>query len=46
MYCMDKETEFPTDELPLVRAIRGESTDNVEMFVRNPSYTGGRIYQR
>ena len=41
MYCMDKETEFPTDELPLVRAIRGESTDNVEMFVRNPSIPEG-----
>ena len=41
MYYMDKETPFPTDELPLTRAIRGESTNNVEMFVQNPSIPEG-----
>ena len=41
LFYMDKETEFPTDKLPLVRAIRGESTDNVEMFIRNPSIPEG-----
>ncbi len=41
MYYMDKETPFPTDELPLTRAIRGESTNNVEMFVQNPSIPDG-----
>ncbi len=41
MYYMDKETPFPTDELPLTRAIQGESTDNVEMFVRNSSIPEG-----
>ena len=41
LFYMDKETEFPTDELPLVRAIRGESTDNIEMFIRNPSIPEG-----
>ena len=41
MYYMDRETKFPTNELPLVRAIRGEPTDNVEMFVRNPSIPEG-----
>ena len=25
----------PTEQLPLVRAIRGEATDNVELFIRN-----------
>ena len=31
----DRETSIPTEELPLVRAIRGEASDEVEMFVRN-----------
>ena len=41
MFYMDQETEFPTDQLPLVRAIRGESTDSVEMYVKNPSIPEG-----
>ena len=32
----DKVTPFPSDELPLARALRGESVDNVEMFIRRP----------
>lgn len=32
----------PADELPLVRAIRGESTDNVELYLRNPANSEGR----
>jgi len=36
----DQLTPFPTDQLPLVRAIRGESCD-VEMFVRNPKLGEG-----
>ena len=31
----DRETMVPTDELPLVRALRGEVTNNMEVFVRN-----------
>ena len=41
MFYMDGETEFPTNELPLVRAIRGEPTDHVEIFVRNPAIPEG-----
>jgi PAS domain S-box-containing protein len=37
----DKVTPFPWDKLPLVRAIRGEETDDVEMFVRNENLRGG-----
>ena len=33
--CPDKETPFPVDELPLMRAIRGEASDDVEVFIRN-----------
>ena len=31
----DQVTPFDDDDLPLLRATRGESSDNVEMFVRN-----------
>ncbi len=31
----DGHTPFPADELPLVRAMAGEVTDNVEMIIRN-----------
>lgn len=31
----DGETRVPTDQLPLVRALRGETTDGLELFVRN-----------
>ena len=31
----DGETMIPTDELPLVRALRGEVTNDLEVFVRN-----------
>ena len=37
----DKVTPIPADELALARAIRGESTDHVEQFVRNPSKPAG-----
>ena len=31
----DRNTPFPADELPLARALKGEASDDVEMFVRN-----------
>src|SRR5580704_11419878 len=34
-------TPFPTDDLPLVRALRGEAVDNVEMFVCPPGFFHG-----
>jgi two-component system sensor histidine kinase/response regulator len=34
-------TPFPTDDLPLVRALRGEAVDNVEMFVCPPGSSQG-----
>ena len=37
----DKETRMPTEELPLVRAVRGEATDDFEMFVRNEQNPNG-----
>ena len=41
IFFVDGETQVPTDELPLVRAVRGESTDDVALFVRNESVPDG-----
>jgi len=40
LYLEDKVTPFPADQLPLARAIRGESC-SAEMFVRNPKLGEG-----
>ena len=37
----DGRTPFPVDEMPLVRALRGESSDGVEMLVRNAGRPDG-----
>ena len=37
----DQKTRMSTAELPLVRAVRGEATDNVELFVRNEKKPNG-----
>lgn len=34
LYLPDQTTLYPTEQLPLVRAIRGEVVDNCEIFVR------------
>ena len=39
-YLPDGITPFPTEQLPLVRAIHGEVSSS-EIFVRNPKITGG-----
>lgn len=40
LYLEDMVTPFPADQLPLVRAIRGEAS-NAQMFVRNPKLDHG-----
>ena len=37
----DKVTPFPVEELPIMSAIRGESVDNVELFVNNSKVPDG-----
>ncbi len=37
----DKTTPFPPEQLPLVRAIRGESSNQVELYIRNPNLSSG-----
>jgi PAS domain S-box-containing protein len=39
----DGVTLFPPNELPLVRAMRGENVDDVELFIRNPNVPEGRL---
>ncbi len=41
LFLSDQETPAPPDWLPLARALRGESSDDVEMFVRNENLPGG-----
>jgi PAS domain S-box-containing protein len=42
VYLPDGVTHHPPDQLPLVRAMRGESVDAVEIFIRNPKVPEGR----
>jgi PAS domain S-box-containing protein len=42
-YLPDAVTPYPSDELPLVRAMRGESVDAVELFIRNAQVPDGRL---
>ena len=41
LFFPDKETLFPANELPLARALKGQASDEVEMFVRNPKVPEG-----
>jgi PAS domain S-box-containing protein len=42
-YLPDGLTHYPPDELPLVRAMRGENVDDVEVFIRNAKVPEGRL---
>src|SRR6266403_1539432 len=42
-YLPDAVTLYPPNELPLVRAMRGESVDAVELFNRNAKVPDGRL---
>ena len=41
IYQVDGTTPFPIDELPIMRALAGESVNGVEMLIRNPSQPEG-----
>jgi PAS domain S-box-containing protein len=40
LYMVDMVTPFPVDQIPLVRALRGE-TSSTQMFIRNPEVEEG-----
>ena len=42
-YMPDGVTPYPSHQLPLVRAMRGESVDAVEIFIRNKHVPAGRL---
>jgi PAS domain S-box-containing protein len=42
-YLSDAVTPYPSSELPLVRAIQGESVDQAEVFIRNSKVPDGRL---
>lgn len=41
VFLPDGVTPFPAEQLPLMRAIRGEETNRVELVVRNPNVPVG-----
>ena len=41
LFLPDKTTPFPHDQLPMVRSIRGEEVDNIEVFVRHEKVQHG-----
>jgi PAS domain S-box-containing protein len=41
LYLPDKVTPFPDEQLPLIRSVRGEEVNDVEMFVRHAKIPGG-----
>jgi PAS domain S-box-containing protein len=41
VYLPDRVTPYPTAELPLMRAMRGESVDQAELYIAHPSREDG-----
>lgn len=41
LFLADRVTAYPTEQLPLVRAMRGEGVDRAEMFVRHEGASQG-----
>jgi PAS domain S-box-containing protein len=41
LFLPDGRTPFPVQDIPLARALRGEESNQVEMFVRNPQVPDG-----
>ncbi len=42
-YLPDAVTPYPSDDLPLARALRGENVDSTEVFIRNAAVPDGRL---
>src|SRR4029078_6339342 len=41
LFLLDKTTPYPTHDLPLTRAIKGESVTNILVFLRSPAHPEG-----
>jgi PAS domain S-box-containing protein len=45
LFLEDRVTLFRAQDLPLARALRGESSDQVRMFLKNPAVPEGRLIE-
>ena len=43
IYLPGTDTHYPTDKLPLTRAMRGETEDGIELYIRNPQRPDGML---
>ena len=43
VFLPDGSAPFPTERYPLLRALRGEETDGVQMLIRNPQHPEGLL---
>jgi PAS domain S-box-containing protein len=41
LFMADRRTPYPVNDLPLVRAVRGESVDQAELYIAHPSRENG-----
>ena len=41
IYVPGTDTPYPADKLPLARAMRGETADGIELYIRNPQKPAG-----
>ena len=41
IFLPDRVTPYPVEDLPLMRAIRGEATDQAELYIAYPSRDDG-----
>ncbi|MBZ5729102.1 MAG: PAS domain S-box protein [Acidobacteriia bacterium] len=41
LFLPDKVTPFPSEELPMIRVLRGEAVDGLEVFIRHPDVPDG-----
>lgn len=41
-YKTDKVTKYQSSELPLIKALNGESVDNADIYLKNPALPNGR----
>jgi rsbT co-antagonist protein RsbR len=44
IYLPDGITLHPVESLPMIRALRGETVDQAELYVKNPSYPTGAAF--
>src|SRR5262249_5420014 len=41
IFATDGVTPYPAEQLPLAKALRGEETNQIQLFIRNPNVSAG-----